>query len=498
MEDLILAVDVGTTNIKAGVIDTNGKILRTLRKELVVEEDETGKAEHNPQKLLDAFLSICREAVAGYEKWISYIVISSYQFGLLPLDEKLQPLTGIITLLDLRPRETFNELSRRIDIQEFYKRTGAPPLFISPLSKIYWLKKKRREIFEKTRYFLSSKDYLLLNLLGELYTEPSSSSATQLMNINSLEWDSYSLSILGISESNLPQIVPSEKVIGKLSDSIKRILGLKRDVYLIPGVYDGGAVGLGIGGMEDSVGVINIGTTAMLRVAYPQPIIDKDKSMRFQAYFLCSNRWFVGGAINNAGIILKWFRDNIFELPYEELTSLAEKVNSKNLFFLPFITGERYPEIGNIASGVVWGLRSFHTRNHLIRAGMEGVAFTLRMAYDALKENGVEIEKFRAGGGGTRSPLWMQIFSSIFNKPIEVTECEEPALLGSALLALYAIKRYESLQEATKDIVKLKETYIPAEGLRVEYEKSYEFFKFLVKNLRKAFKKHSHFERRYG
>ncbi|MGC8977303.1 MAG: gluconokinase [Candidatus Ratteibacteria bacterium] len=491
MENLILAVDVGTTNIKAGIINEEGKILRIITKEIEIEKDDKGKAEHNPERLFQDFISICRAVSIGYEKMVSYLVLSSYQFGLLPVDKDFKPLSGIITLLDLRPREIFKELIRKIEVMNFYKRVGSPPLFISPFNKIYWLKKKRKEIFKKARYFLGSKDYLLLRLLGKPYTEPSLSSATQLMNINNLKWDYYSLNTLGIEEKNLPEICSSEEIIGELTKEIRREIGLKRNVYVIPGVYDGGAIGLGIGAFEDTVGIMNIGTTAMLRITYPQPVIDRDKRMRFQAFFLCSNKWFIGGAINNAGIILKWFRDNIFNLSYDKLSSLAEEVETNNLYFFPFITGERYPEIGNIASGVLWGLRSFHTRNHMIRAAMEGVAYTLRMAFEALKENGIEMKKLRAGGGGTRSSVWMEIFSSVFNMPIEVTEYDEPGLLGLGLLVLYVTKRFNDLHEATKNVVKISKIYYPKEHLKEKYQKGYEFYKFLLKNFSHAFKKHT-------
>lgn len=491
MENLILSVDIGTTNIKAGIIDPEGNILRAKTSELEVERDETGKAEHNPEKLFSNFISICRDVLNGYEDKIVLLVLSSYQFGLIPLDKDFRPLTGLITLLDIRPRETFDQLARKLDFEELYRRTGAPPLFISSLSKIYWLKRKRKEIFENARYFLSSKDYFLLRLLGKPYTEPSIASATQLMNINDLKWDAYPLDILGINEGYLPEIAQSEEIVGKISPEVRESLGLKKDVYVLPGVYDGGAIGLGIGAMGDSVGVMNIGTTAMLRIAYPKPVIDKDKRMRFQAYYLCSNKWFIGGAINNAGVVLKWLRDNLFDLPYDELTSLAEKVQAPDLFFLPFITGERYPEIGNIVSGVFWGLRSYHTKSHMIRAGMEGVAFTLRMAFDALKENEIEIKELRAGGGGTKSPLWMRIFSSVLNMPIKITECDEPALLGSAQLGFYALKIFKSLQEARGKLVKVKGIYHPEEKMLEYYERRYEFFKYLLKSLKNAFKKHS-------
>ncbi|PMQ01505.1 MAG: carbohydrate kinase [Dictyoglomus sp. NZ13-RE01] len=491
MEDLILAVDIGTTNVKAGVLDFNGNILRIASKEVPLERDDTGKAEHNPDTLFETFIKICREVSEGFEDRIILLVPSTYMFALLPVDKDLKPLTGIITLLDTRSQETFEELSKVVDFEEIYNRTGCPPLFHYPFAKIYWLKKRHREIFEKARYFLCSKSFIISKLIGEVISEPSVSAATQMMNINKLDWDDYALSFLEINYSNLPKLVSSETILGKVSKEVLKMMNLKRDVELLTGVYDGGAVGLGIGAMGGSVGVINLGTTGMLRVTYDKPVVDKDKSMRFQAYYLCNNKWYIGGAVNNAGIILRWFRDNIFNLSYEEQTLLADQDNSKNLFFLPFITGERYPEIGNIASGVFFGLKSFHTKNHMIRAGMEGVTYSLKLSYDALLENGIDIFELRAGGGGSKSSLWMNIFANVFNKPIKVIDSEESALLGSAILGTYSLGVYKNLKSATDKLVKIKEVYMPSEDLAQYYSKRYEFFKYLVRYMKEAFERHN-------
>jgi gluconokinase len=490
-KNLVLCVDIGTTNIKSGIVDEEGNILSLFRKELPLERDQEGRAEHNPDIVFNSFIEAVREVSKGYEDKISLLIPSSYMFGLIPVDKNLNPLTGIMTLLDMRPKETFEELLEILDIYEIYKRTGCPSTFHYPLFKIFWLKKKRKDIFEKTRFFLSSKDFILLKLLSEPFTEPSISSATEIMNVRTLKWDDYAMSILGIKEDQLPPIVPSDKILAKIPDETKKILGLSSEVYILPGVYDGGAVGIGIGAFEEGVGVINIGTTAMLRVAYPLPIFDKEDSLRIQTYYLSSGKWFIGAAINNAGIILKWLRDNIFNLSYENLTLEAEKEKSLNLFFLPYITGERDREIGNIASGVFFGLRNYHNKGHMIRACMEGVAFSLKTIYDALRDNNVRVKEIRAGGGGTNSPLWMDIFSSIFGLPIKVSNVEEPALLGSAILGFYALGKFSDLDSATKKMVKVEKIYIPSNDKIEYYEKRFKFFKFLIKNLKEAFEYHN-------
>ncbi|MBT1279041.1 gluconokinase [Thermoanaerobacter sp. CM-CNRG TB177] len=490
-KNLILSVDIGTTNLKAGVVDEKGNILSLYRKETPVEKGSDGKAEHNPDVLFNAFVEAAKEAAKGYEDKISLIVPSSYMFGLIPVDEKLNPLMGVMTLLDLRSKEIFEELLNEVDIKEVYKKTGYTPTFHAPLFKIYWIKKKRKEIFEKTRFFLSSKDFILLKLLGEPFTEPSISSATGYMNVNTLKWDDYVLDILGIDKEKLPTIVPSEEILMDLPDDAKKILSLSGEVKVLSGVYDGGAVGIGIGAFEKGVGAINIGTTAMFRVACPEAIFDREDLMRLQTYYLCCGEWFIGAAINNAGVILKWLRDNVFDMSYDELTAEASKEDSANLFFLPYLTGERDKEIGNIASGVFFGLKDTHTKGQMIKAAMEGVAFSLRRISEALKDNKVNIKEIRAGGGGTKSPLWMEIFSSVLGLPIKVSKAEEPALLGSALLGYYALGRYKTLEEATNKLVKIENIYRPVEDKIRYYNRKFEFFESLTKELKSLFELHS-------
>jgi len=138
MEDrLALCVDIGTTNLKAGVVDKDGNVLSLSRSEIPLERDNDGKAEHNPEVLFAAFVKAAKEASRGFEGKISLIIPSSYMFGLVPVDDDLNPLMGIMTLLDLRAKETYEDLLSTIDVNEAYKRTGFAPTFHAPLFKIF-------------------------------------------------------------------------------------------------------------------------------------------------------------------------------------------------------------------------------------------------------------------------------------------------------------------------------------------------------------------------
>ena len=491
-KDLLLVVDAGTTNIKAALIDESGAMTNLTSREMPVIRDESGKTEHDPDMLFQLFTDICRQVCEGYRERIAALVISSYQFCILPVDKSMKPLAGIMTLLDTRPQETYASLLETFDVHEMYKRTGCPPLFQYPFSKIHWLKSAMPDVFAKTGYFLGSKDYLMLRLMGTPYTEASLATSTSLMNLETLEWDSYPLETLGIGKDQLPPVTDSMQNMGHLPAKTAELLGLPDDVYVIMGVYDGGAVGIGLGCMSEGTGIINLGTTAMLRVASDRPMVDANPFMRLQTCYLADRRWFPGGGINNAGIVLKWLRDNILGLSYDELINEARSVDdSAGLFCLPFLSGERNPQIGNLASGIFFGLRAYHKRGHMVRAALEGVAYMMRLISEALEENGVTLSQVKAGGGGSRSALWMQTIASVLQKPIVTSSVSEPALLGSAIIGFTSLGRYAGIGEATSVMTKFDAEYEPSLPDINRYNDGYDFYKYLVSHVGDMYSEHA-------
>lgn len=489
---LILSVDIGTTNIKAGIVDAGGRVLRVAQRELPMTREQSGRAEHDPYMLWDSFRDICRQVAEGYGATVSALVLSAYQLSLLAVNEQGEPLTGIITLLDTRPQQTYPQLLERIDVHQLYQRTGCPPLFHYPLSKIFWLKTTHPQIFERARWFVGAKDYLIFRLTGQWVTEASLGTATQLMNLHTLGWDEYALEVLDLEAERLPTPTEADRVMTELSPSVCAELGVAQGCRLVPGVYDGGAVAIGIGAMLEQTAAINLGTTAMLRVALPQPILDSDPEPRLQTCYLAGGRWFPGGAINNAGLTLRWLRDNVLHLDYETMNREAEAVtDSAGLFFLPFLSGERNPQIGNSASGVFFGLRGYHAQGHIVRAVMEGVCFALRIVADALQQNGVTPKEVRIGGGGSRSALWMQTMANILGVPLQVSHVEEPGLVGSAILGYTALGAYPDVAQATQAMVQPGKRYVPDPPAVAAYQRKYAFFRRLMADLAQAFAEHT-------
>ncbi|MCS6964670.1 MAG: gluconokinase [Thermoflexus sp.] len=485
----ILAADIGTTHLKAGCLDLEGRLRRVAVREIPVLQDGSGRAEHDPEVLWDRFVDAVREAAGEEARVVRWIILSGYQLSLLPVDAAGRPLMGIMTLLDTRPRETFPGLLARMDVGAIYRRTGCPPLFQYPLAKLEWLRVRRPEVFRKARWFLGAKDYLLLRMFGRPVTDPSLATATQMMDVETLRWDPDILELVGLAEGHLPEVVPPETRLGSLRPEAAEALGLPREVEGIAGVYDGGAVGLGLGAATPGVGAMNLGTTAMIRLVADRPILDQSPRMRLQTYYLAGGRWFPGGAINNAGNVLSWLREAVLGLGYADQEALAEAVGQPTgVLFLPFLTGERYPGISHLASGVIFGLRAHHTRGHFARAAMEGVSFALRLILEALRDNHLIPLRLRAGGGGTRSSLWMRILASVLQIPVEVSEVSEPALMGSAALARVAIGAAPDLQVAVPETA--AQVYEPVAEWVPIYERQFARFQALMEDLEAAFRRH--------
>ena len=482
---LVLVADIGTTNTKVGVVDKKGNILSYKERENPIERPEQGAAEHNPDLLYKNFIELSQEVAKNYKDDIRIIALSAYQLGLLPISKDGKPLMNIITLLDTRPQKVFPKWSSTTDMKKLYKNTGCSATSLYPLSKIMWIKEERPEIFKNTGYFIGSKDWIMYKLTGDMITEPSIASATQLLNMHTLTWDDYALKIAQIKRDQLPDVVSGNKLYKKIKDDVRNKIGLKGDVFLLPGVYDGGGILVGVGGLEKEIGVVNLGTSAMVRIISDIPVLDEE--MRLQTYGFFKDLWLTGAGINNAGIALKWLRYNVLEgQEYETLTKEAKDIpeGAEGLFFLPYLSGERDPRIGNLASGVIFGIREYHTRGHIVRAILEGVAYTARLVIEALKDNNVSIKEVRIGGSGAKSNLWLSIFANVLDLPIKRAKKGNAALIGEALLGFVAEGTYKDYKEATRHMVELGNPFLPdPKGVKT-YERLFTQYKSLITGIK--------------
>jgi len=492
----ILAVDIGTSTVKSGLIDFEGdgvKGFNTIEVPLLRPEPEA--AEHSADYLWGIFKETVKETIrkANMEE-IDGIVVSGYLFGLIGLDAQNRPLTNIFTWLDRRPAKYLPRLYKTLDPFEVYRRTGCPPLYIYQLAKLFWLLQEKKTLLEKTKTILDAKGFLFLRLIGEKVMDRSSASGSQLLNMYSLDWDFDLIESIGIDPGILPRLVEPNTIIGDLPVSIANELGIKSGAPIVAGVFDGAAVSIGLGGLNQEIATSHLSTSTMLRVASPYPVIDKSPYMRFQTYYSLKKTWLPGGAVNSGGVVLRWFRDSLGGLEkvlaqdlgisvYEILDreAMLSPPGANGIIFLPYLSGERFPIFGNNSSAVIFGLREWHTKRDILRAFMEGVAYNLNLVNEALRENNLRFKEVRITGGGAQSQLWLQILADVLNTPIKAFTRGDAALFGSALVALETLDPAFELNKFDQ-YLRFDRIALPSEN-RLVYEKQYEKFKKVLNSL---------------
>ncbi len=493
-KDVLLGIDIGTTAVRAFAFNYQGKIVKESKIEVRVEHPKPSWAEQDPDELYDSTCKAIIDVAKAVGDRVKAIGFTGQMHGLCIVDKKGRPLTRLIPWVDVRAAEQVNKLEEKMGAEELYRRTGCPPLFIYLAPKILWMRENIPDIFSKCHKIVTAQDYIIFRLFGDYYTNPSLASGSQLLNITSIKWDSRLLEAVGIDESMLPNLVEGDTVFNKLPGSVAQNLHLEEGTPVALGASDGALSNVGLGAVAEGVGAFSLGSSGAVRIVSKHPIWDKN--MRFFCYYIASRNWLTGGAVNNCGIVLRWFRENFAEKEVEEAkkrgvdvyTLLDEQAakappGCNGLMFLPFMSGERFPIRDPYVRGMIFGLSLGHGRSHIIRCMMEGVTFTLRWIQDAIEEY-APIESLKVSGGGARSILWRQIVSDVCGKKVIKTNVEEASSLGAAILAGIAIGDFKDMKRASDVLVNDVGEHEPSYENHVLYDKIFELYKDTYTNCR--------------
>lgn len=470
MPEALLAIDVGTTNVKGVVFRPDAPPALSVKRIGHSIEPSTGAAEQNPEEIVRAVFSIVKELTPKAGARVGAIALSSQMHALGVLGKDGRPKTMLLTYFDTRAAKFVKEIEKVG--YELYLETGCPPLHVYPLVKILYLK-SRGVPAHGDRFLISAKDYVLLRLTGEHVLDLPTASGSQLLNVSRLRWSELALTLGGIDEDSLPRLVEGEEPL-PLSPEAAGELGLPGDTVVYPGLSDAAANQLGVGANKEGELAVNLGTSAAVRVLSEQTTFD-DERMRFFVYYAGRRKWLIGGAVNNGGIVLEWLSKNLLqaEVEYAKAASvpigdLVDRVimssppGARGLVALPFLAGgERFPVRNPAAKCLIHGLTLSHTRADIARALLEGVAFTLRWIYSAMQERGVrKAQLLRVGGGAASLRSWRQILSDVFETPLCYNPGEESALRG--LYAYFSGSEVDYCSEVTKP------------SARAEYDKQFE------------------------
>ncbi|MEB3102961.1 gluconokinase [Ferviditalea candida] len=459
MRGKIIAVDIGTTNMKALMFDPDGTILASRSISYALHTPNPDTAEQDPEEIFAAVLTGISELMklSGISpEELLCIAFSSAMHSLMAMDEHHRPLTRSMTWADQRGREVAEKLNRTELGLSIYRSTGTPIHPMSPLVKLMWMKEHQSGIFASAGKFIGIKEYVCFRLFGRYIVDHSIASATGLFNLNSLSWDKQALQTAGIREDQLSEPVPTTYRLTGLMPEYASRLGIHPDTPFIIGASDGVLANLGSGVMSTERMSVTIGTSGAVRTVVGKPAFDAGG--RLFCYALAEDFWVVGGPSNNGGLVLQWLAEQVFrekaelhksqigEL-YEKMLKLAEEIppGSEGLLFLPYLTGERAPIWDANAKGVYFGLSLRHEKKHMLRSAMEGVIFQIAAIASLLEGISDRPKEIIASGGFARSALWCQILADVQGIPVVVPETVESSGWGAAILGMYAMGVKETL-----------------------------------------------------
>ncbi|MBP1930584.1 gluconokinase [Ammoniphilus resinae] len=486
----VIGLDFGTTSTKAIVFDKRGNAVSEHGVEYPILTPNPGWAELDPEIIYVAAITSLRVALSRVKSSeVVAIGLSTAMHSLILMDELNQPLTRVITWADNRSDEQAHVLKQSTLGKQIYLRTGTPIHPMSPLCKIMWFKENEPELFKQTHKFISIKEYLLFRWFGQFITDFSVASATGLLNLQSLEYDSDALQTAGIKKEQLSTLVPTTYVLQGLSDEVAEAVHIRREIPVVIGASDGCLANLGIGAMNRGEVGITIGTSGAIRTVTPKPITDP--SERTFCYALAENHWVVGGATNNGGLLLRWFKEQFArELSYEKLTEEAGKVGvgSEGLFCLPYLSGERAPIWNAHARGCYVGMALHHKREHFARSAMEGVIYAIFGVGKALQQLAGDFGSLRASGGFVQSKLGCQILADVFGTEVIVPENPQSSGWGAAILALFAIGEIPRIDYYCGEDSHTH-TYAPHSDNHIKYQQFYTVYEEIYNQLSNTFEK---------
>lgn len=483
-----IGIDLGTSGTKFLLVAANGEILAENTQSYEVCYPHSGWSEQSPELWYEAVLTGLKELLRGQDKSaVKGISFGGQMHGLVVLDKDDNVIRPCILWNDGRTEKQTKYLNEVIGKEKLSEYTGNIAFAGFTAPKILWIKENESENFAKIAKIMLPKDYLAYKLSGSFCTDYSDASGMLLLDVRNRRWSQKMCDVCGISMQMLPKLYESYEVVGTLKKEIAEELGLSEEIKIIAGAGDNAAAAVGTGVVGEGGCNISLGTSGTLFVSATE--YKEDKVNALHSFCHADGGWHLMGCILSAASCNAWWSDKILQTTdyAKEQEGLEEYLGKNEVYFLPYLMGERSPHNDVNARGAFIGMRPDTTRKQMTLAVLEGVTFALRDCLEAAKKNGIEVKKTKLCGGGAKSPLWRKIVANVMNMPVEIPQTEQGPSYGGAMLAMVGCGEYASVKEAAEKIVKVKETVYPDQKLAELYQKRYDVFKKLYPSLKEVF-----------
>ena len=485
---MFLGIDIGTSSVKVLLIDKEGKVVGSETNKYSPSFPKPLWSEQDPQvwweNTQDAVIRISK----GYENSIESISLSGQMHGLVTLDANDSVIRPAILWNDGRSHKECDYLNNTIGRETISSCTGNMALTGFTAPKILWMRENEPANFKKIAKIMLPKDYIAYQLTGEFVSDVSDSAGTLYFDVQNRTYSKQMLDILQIDQDKLPKVYESYEVVGSVKSDVCQKLGLKTVPKLVIGGGDNALGAIGTNTINSSDCSISLGTSGVL--FFPTDSFVVDEANALHSFCHANGKNHLTGVILNAASAQEWWIKNILNSDSYE-TSLAQIASTPvedNLFFLPYLTGERTPINDPNAKGVFYGCSAKHTGANMGRAVLEGVGFALRDTLEVAKTLGLNPKKARIFGGGAKNKMWLSMLANILDITLQELNIDEGPAYGAAILAGVGVGAFASIDEACNEFIKTTNSIEPNAQEVALYNDKYAKFAKIYPTLKELFK----------
>ena len=488
----LLGLDISTTGAKALIIDETGAVVASHTTPQQVSSPKPLWSEQNPSDWWAGIAASIRAALAdaglvGGD--IACIGLTGQMHGLVLLDQAGSVLRPAILWNDQRTQAQCDAMTEKIGFERLIELTGNRALTGFTAPKILWVRDHEPDIYAQVAHILLPKDYIRYMLTGDYATDLAGAAGTSLLNVAQRKWSDEVIEALEIPAEWLPKTHEGPEITGTISQAAAEATGLQAGTPVVGGGGDQAAGAVGVGAVKPGVMSLVVGTSGVVFAPLDKYAYEPEGRLHAFCHAVPGMWHFMGVMLSAAGS-LQWFRDALAPgESFDDLLKPAEAIppGSDGLLFLPYLTGERTPHPDPLARGAFVGLTVRHTRAHMVRAVLEGVAFGLKDGFNLIAEAGLpENIEVRVSGGGARSRLWKQILADVLGATLVSTNSTEGAAYGAALLAAVGAGIHPNVVSACESAIATSDAVTPGEN-RSAYDAPYALYAQLYPALKQTF-----------
>ena len=496
-KDYLLGIDIGTSACKVAIFDKNGQVMASANGDYPVYYPHEGWAQQKPDEWWNAVCGAIREClkegkISGEQ--IAGIGIDGQSWSAIAIDREGNVLTDTPIWMDTRAQEICDRLNSEIGSENIFKVAGNSLQPSYTTAKILWYKENMPEVYSSIYKILQSNSFIAYRLTGAITQDLSQGYGLHCFDMRTGTWDEEMCGKLGIPLEFLPEIVPCDKVVGTVTKAAADQSGLAVGTPVVAGGLDAACGTLGAGVIHPGETQEQGGQAGGMSICTDTYKADPSLILGFH---VVPGQWLLQGGTTGGGGVMRWFEREFADYErsqkaetgkssLDQLNETAEAVpaGSEGVVFLPYMAGERSPIWNPYAKGVFYGLDFAKTKGHMVRACMEGVAFSLRHNLEVAEKAGARAEILRAMGGSANSLLWTQIKADVTGKTVVVPASDTATTLGAAILAGVGVELYRDYEEAVSMTVKETRRHEPNPLNKEVYDKTYRTYRELYESLK--------------